>query len=380
MYHWTSEQRQLVETVSNFAAKEIGPKAESLDESEGFNEKAFRALGPLGLLGITASEEWGGAKLGAVQATLAIESIAEYCASTALSYLAHSILCVNNIEVNASNEQKKQYLPKLISGEWIGAMAMTEPQAGSDALSMQTKAVRKDDKYLLTGTKMFITNGPYADVFVVYARTGTGKKDISTFIVEKQFRGFRVGKKLKKMGMRASPTSEVIFESCEVPVANRIGEENDSVSHMMRNLNLERITISGISLGIHSSCLKVVQRYATERTQFNKPIASFQMIQERVAEMATQLDAGQSLTYLAAEAYDRGERSPTLGAKAKLFTAQAATVAGLDAIQILGGYGYMKEYPVERYMRDAKLMEIGAGTNEVMRLIIAKELLNLKDG
>lgn len=377
MVFFTDEQNLLADTIRSFAKSHLAPLAEEIDEKEGFNRTSFNEMAKLGLLGITVGEEYGGSALGAVEATLAMEKLGEACASTTLSYLAHSILCVNNLHENASPEQKNRYLPKLTSGEWLGGMGMTEPQAGSDALGMQTKAVKKGSKYFLTGTKTFITNGPFGDVFVVYARTGSSKKEISTFIVEKTFPGFRVGKRLHKFGMRGSPTSELIFENCEVPEENLIGKENSSVEHMMRNLNIERITISGISLGIASSCLSYSSRYAGERTQFGSPLSHFQMIQERIAEMATNLDAGRALTYGAAQAYDRGSREMHLGAKSKLFTAQMATRAGLDAIQILGGYGYMKEYPVERYMRDAKLMEIGAGTNEVMRIIIAKEILNL---
>lgn len=375
MLTWTDEQKLLAQTISEVARKELGPKADHLDEIEGFNREGFAAIAQLGLLGITVAENYGGSGLGAVEATIAMEKLGEHCASTALSYLAHSMLCVNNLHENASEAQKQKYLPKLVSGEHIGAMAMTEPDAGSDALSMRTKAVKKGNKYYLSGTKMFITNGPIADVLCVYARTGEDKKSISTFIVEKNFPGFRVGKKLKKMGMRASPTSELIFDQCEVPEENLVGHENDSVSHMMRNLNIERITISGISLGIAAAAINYSVKYATERMQFGIPLSKQPVIQEKLAEMVTQLDAGRALTYMAAQAYDRGDRAMSLGSKAKLFTAQLATRVGLDAIQILGGYGYMKEYPVERYMRDAKLMEIGAGTNEVMRLIIAKELL-----
>lgn len=379
MFHWTEEQKSLSQAVSDLARKELAPKAEHIDETEGFNRDGFRAIAQMGLLGITAAEAHGGSNLGALEATIVMEKLGEACASTALSYLAHSILCVNNLEENASDAQKAKYLPKLISGEHIGGMAMTEPQAGSDSLNQRTKAVKQGSKYVLNGTKMFITNGPVGNVFVVYARTGEGRKDISTFIVEKSMPGFRVGKKLRKLGMRGSPTSELIFENCEVPAENLIGKENDSVAHMMRNLNIERITIAGISLGIASSCLTYANRYAQERTQFGQSIGTFQMMQERLAEMATNLDAGRALAYTAAQAYDRGNREMSLGAKAKLFSAQIATRAGLEAIQILGGYGYMKEYPVERYMRDAKLMEIGAGTNEVMRLIIAKEMAGAKN-
>ncbi|NBX91728.1 MAG: isovaleryl-CoA dehydrogenase [Proteobacteria bacterium] len=374
MIQWTSEQLLLKKTVEDFAKKELLPKAEEIDEKETWNEEAFKKMADLGLLGITVPEEFGGINLGAVEATLVMDILGEACASTTLSYLAHSILTVSNLCVNASAEQKKRYLPKLISGEWVGAMAMTEPGAGSDALGMQTKAEKKGNKYILNGSKTYITNGCYADALVVYARTGQGKKDISTFIVEKNFPGFRVSKKLKKMGMKGSPTAELSFDNCEVPIENLIGKENESVAHMMNNLNLERITISGISLGIAKACLDYSTRYAGERTQFGTPLKEFQMVQERLAEMATQLAAGKALVYSSAQAFDRGQRSMRLGAQCKLFTAQMATQAGLDAIQILGGYGYMREYPVERFMRDAKLMEIGAGTNEVMRIIISREL------
>lgn len=374
MIDWTSEQKLLQKTVEEFAKKELLPKAEEIDEKETWNESAFRKMAELGLLGITVSEDFGGINLGATDATLVMETLGQACASTTLSYLAHSILTVNNLYLNASQEQKLKYLPKLVSGEWIGAMAMTEPGAGSDALGMQTKAVRNGNKYLLNGSKTYITNGSYADVLVVYARTGQGRKDISTFIVEKNFPGFRVSKKLKKMGMKGSPTAELSFDNCEVPVENLVGNENESVAHMMNNLNMERITISGISLGIAKACLDYATRYAGERSQFGTLLNQFQMIQERLAEMATQLAAGRALVYTSSTAFDRGERAMSLGAQCKLFTAKMATQAGLDAIQILGGYGYMREYPVERFMRDAKLMEIGAGTNEVMRLIISREL------
>lgn len=378
MWDLTQEQKMLWDSVGQFAESELAPLAASLDEKEGFNDSAFRKMAGLGLLGITVSEEFGGTGLGAVEATLAMEQLSRRCASTTLSYLAHSILCVNNIYENASAAQKAKYLPRLISGEAIGAMGMTEPEAGSDALGLRTRAVRKGDKYILDGTKTFITNGPTADVFVIYAKTGDSKKSVSTFIVEKKFPGFKVGKKLSKLGMRASPTSELIFDHCEVPVDNLVGKENDSVSHMMRNLNIERITISGISLGLAQASLDYSVRYSRERKQFDTPISQFQMVQERLAEMNSNLLAARALVYSSARAYDSGIREMTLGAASKLFSAQMATIAALDAVQILGGYGYMKEYPVERYLRDAKLIEIGAGTNEVMRLILAKELIAIR--
>jgi len=371
---WSAEQKLLEKTVSEFAKKELLPLASEIDEKETWNETAFRKMASLGLLGITVSEEFGGIQLGALEATLVMEILGKACASTTLSYLAHTILTVNNLFLNASESQKQKYLPDLVAGTKIGAMAMTEPGAGSDALGMTTRAEKRGNKYILNGSKTYITNGAYADVLVVYARTGSGRKDISTFIVEKDFPGFKVSKKLKKMGMKGSPTAELSFDQCEVPEANLVGKENQSVSHMMNNLNMERVTISGISLGIAQACLDYATQYASERTQFGTPLNQFQMIQERLAEMATQLAAGKALVYSAAQAFDRGERSMSLGAQCKLFTAKMATEAGLEAIQILGGYGYMREYPVERFMRDAKLMEIGAGTNEVMRLIIAREL------
>ncbi|MBM4303974.1 MAG: isovaleryl-CoA dehydrogenase [Deltaproteobacteria bacterium] len=379
MFSFTEEQKLLIQSVTAFAKEHLAPRAESLDESEGFNKEAFKKMAELGLLGITVEEQYGGANLGAFETTLVMEKLAEACASTTLSYLAHSILCVNNIYANASQDQKQKYLPKLISGEWLGAMAMTEPEAGSDALGLSTRAVKKGNKYILNGAKTYITNGPGGNIFVVYAKTGSARKDISTFIVESTFPGFKVSKKLKKMGMRASPTAELAFVDCEVPQENLIGKENECLGHMMKNLNLERITISGISLGITSACLNYSSRFVQDRTQFGKPLAHFQMVQERIAEMATVLDAGRALCYAAAQRFDLGDTNPSLGAKCKLFTAQMGTKAGLEAIQLLGGAGYMKEYPVERYMRDAKLLEIGAGTNEIMRIIIAKSLLNLKE-
>ncbi len=369
---------QLRDSVRRFAETEIKPLAEKLDEEQGFNEKALRELGTMGLLGITADTEYGGAGLGAIAATMVMEELGAVCASTTLSYLAHSILAVNNLSQNGSNEQKKKYLPKLCSGEWIGAMAMSEPGAGSDAFGLQLQAKREGDFYILNGTKLWITNGPYADFFWVYAKTGPTKKDITSFIVEKTFPGFSVGKKLNKFGMRASPTSELIFENCKVPVANRVGEEASSIGHMNRNLLLERVTIAGISLGICRETIKYCTRYTLDRKQFDKPIFEFQMIQKMLADATAEYLAARSLTYEASAAIERNGlkdvNALVLGTSAKLFAAQEATKIALDGIQMLGGYGYTKEYPVERFMRDAKLMEIGAGTNEVMRIILAKEL------
>lgn len=379
LWFFSDEHRLLADSVKNFAQAVLAPKIEHLDEIEGYDRTYFKQMADLGLLGITAGEEYGGTAMGCVAATIAMEEIGAVDASTALSYLAHTMLCVNNIATNASSEQKTRYLPKLISGDWVGCMAMSEPGAGSDALAMRTKAVRRGDKYIINGTKMWITNATYGDVFYVYARTGDGRKDISTFIVEKDFPGFKVGKKLKKMGMRASPTCELIFDNCEVPAENLVGKEGDSLGHMLKNLDIERITISGISLGIARAALEAATRYSKERSQFGRPIADFQMIQAMLADGQAEYEASAYHVYGAAKAWDEGVLNPTtsraLGAKVKLVAARMATKVALDAIQILGGYGYTREFPVERYMRDAKLIEIGAGTNEILRVLIARDML-----
>lgn len=379
MWFFSDEHRMLQETVRQLARTELAPRIEELDHEEGFHREVFHKLGELGLLGITVPESDGGAGLDAVAATIAMEEMGAVDASTTLSYLAHAILCVNQIGRNGSPEQKKRYLPKLLSGEWIGGMGMSEPDAGSDALGMKTKAVRKGDRYVLNGSKTWITNGPVGDVFYVYARTGEGRKDVSTFLIERGMQGFSTGKKFSKMGMRASPTGELVFADCPVPAANRVGEENRSISQMMRNLDLERITIAGISLGIARSSIEVATQYAKDRKQFGKPIGAFQQIQERLSEAAAWYEACRCLTYDAAKMWDlgllKGAEASTMAAKAKLASAQMATKVALDGIQILGGYGYTREFPVERYMRDAKLIEIGAGTNEILRVIIAKQML-----
>lgn len=368
----------LREAVRRFAEAELAPRAAELDESQGFNLEAFKKMGPMGLLGITSDPRHGGSGMDVVAATLVMEELGAVCASTALSYLAHSILAANNLSHNGSEVQKAQYLPKLCSGEWIGSMAMSEPEAGSDAFGMRTQAVKKGNVYVLNGTKMWITNASHSNFFWVYAKTGTSRRDVTTFIVEKGFKGFRIGKKLDKFGMRASPTCELIFENCEVPAANRVGEEGTSAGHMKRNLLIERITIAGISLGIARASIAYATKYAKDRKQFDKPIFDFQMIQKMLADATAGYLAARSLTYEAAATADaKGHDSVAalmLGTSAKLVAAVEATKISLDAIQILGGYGYTKEFPVERYMRDAKLIEIGAGTNEVMRTILAQQL------
>jgi isovaleryl-CoA dehydrogenase len=379
MWFFSDEHRLLQESVRQFSKQELAPYIEKLDHEEGFNRNSFKKMGELGLLGILVPEEDGGAGLDAVAATIVMEEMGSVDASTTLSYLAHTILCVNQMGLNCSPEQKKRYLPKLISGEWLGGMGMSEPDAGSDALGMKTKAVRQGDHYILNGSKTWITNGPNGDIFYCYAKTGDQKKDLSTFIVERGMPGFSTGKKFSKMGMRASPTGELVFDQCKVPVANRVGNEGESVKMMMRNLDLERITIAGISLGIARASIEVATQYAKDRKAFGKPIGAFQQIQERITEASAWYEACRSITYQAAKMWDlglmKGKEASMMAAKAKLQAGQMATLVALDAIQVLGGYGYTREFPVERYMRDAKLMEIGAGTNEILRIIIARQMM-----
>lgn len=387
MWFFSDEQRMLQETVRQFAQTELLPKIEKLDEEEGFNRESFYKMGDLGLLGITVPEADGGTGLDCVSATIAMEEMGAVDASTTLSYLAHSILCVNQIAMNGSAEQKQKHLPKLMSGEWLGGMGMSEPDAGSDALGMKTKAVKQGGEYVITGTKTWITNGPGGDIFYVYAKTGEDKRAVSTFIIEKDMKGFSAGKKFKKMGMRASPTGELIFDNVRVPESARVGAENGSVKLMMRNLDIERITIAGISLGIARASIDAATQYAKDRKAFGKPIGAFQQMQERLAEASAWYEACRALTYNAAKMWDvaltegaqpgsaQMRAISAAAGRAKLQAAQMATQVGLDAIQILGGYGYTREFPVERYMRDAKLIEIGAGTNEIMRLVIARQML-----
>ncbi|ATH08823.1 hypothetical protein BIY24_12965 [Halobacteriovorax marinus] len=377
MWFFTEEEKQIKELCADFARRELAPVAEKHDTEESFNIEAFRKMGELGVLGITADPKYGGAGMGAVAATIVMEEFGKACASSTLSYLAHSILCVNNIQNNASEEQKEKYLPKLISGEHIGCMGMSEPEYGSDAVGIQTKAEKKDDHYLLNGTKMWITNAEYADVAYVYTRTGKERKNLSTFIVEKGAEGFSIGKPIHKMGMRASPTGELVFDNCKVPHSALVGNEGDSIYHMMKNLELERITIAGISLGIAQACVDQCVKYAGEREQFGKSLGNYQMIQKMIAEMATETEMMRRFLYTVAKEYDDGKKGPMVAAQVKLQIPKMATKIALDAIQLHGGYGYSREFPVERMMRDNKLNEIGAGTNEVMIMIIAKELLSL---
>lgn len=380
MWFFTEEEKDLQRLCRDFAQKELAPYAHKHDEEESFNLQAFKKMGELGILGITADPEYGGAGLGAVAATIAMEEFGKACAGSTLSYLAHAILCVNNIQNNGSSAQKEKYLPKLISCEHIGCMGMSEPEYGSDAVGIQTKARRDGESYLLNGTKMWITNAQFADIAYVYTRTGEERKNLSTFIVEKGTHGFSVGKPIHKMGMRSSPTGELVFENARVPKANLVGKEGDSIYHMMKNLDIERITIAGISLGIAQACVDQCVKYAGERKQFGKHIGTYQMIQKMIAEMSTETEMMRSFLYTSAKKYDMGEKGPSMAAQVKLALPKMATKIALDAIQLHGGYGYSREFPVERMMRDNKLNEIGAGTNEVMIMIIAKNLLkDLKD-
>lgn len=375
MWYFTEEEKQIQKMCRDFARQELAPVAEKHDTDETFNMEAFKKMGEIGVLGITADPEYGGAGMGALAATIVMEEFGKACASSTLSYLAHSILCVNNIENNASKEQKEKYLPKLITGEHIGCMGMSEPEYGSDAVGIQTKAENKGDHYLLNGTKMWITNAQYADIAYVYTRTGKERKNLSTFILEKDKGHFDFGSPIHKMGMRASPTGELIFDNAQVGLEQLVGNEGDSIYHMMKNLELERITIAGISLGIAQACVDQCVKYANERSQFGKNIGEYQMIQKMIAEMATETEMMRNFLYNVAYRYDQGEKGPVIAAQVKLAIPKMATKIALDAIQLHGGYGYSREFPVERMMRDNKLNEIGAGTNEVMIMIIAKNLL-----
>lgn len=385
MWFFTDEEKMVQDSVRSFAQSVLAPKAEEADQNETLPESHFKGLAELGLLGITVPERFGGSGMGCVAATIAMEEVGKACASTALSYLAHSILVAHNLAVNGSEAQCLAFLPDMAMGKKIAGLAISEPEAGSDALSLSTRAEKQGSDYILNGTKMFITNAPIGDVFYVYAKTGKTKRDISTFIVEKDFAGFQRGKTLHKMGMRGSPTGELVFTDCKVSAKNLVGEEGDSYKHLLKNLDIERITIAGISLGIAKAAIDCACSYAKDRKQFDTPISQFQMIQKMIADADAELAAARSLVYEAAKRYDiaraedkeLGKNEALWAARGKLIAAQAATKISLDAIQVLGGYGYIREFPVERYMRDAKLVEIGAGTNEIMRLIIARELLDL---
>lgn len=366
------------QTVNQFSLKEITPFAEDIDRSDQFPRHLWPKLGELGLLGLTVSEEYGGSAMGYLEHVVAMEEISRYSAAVGLSYGAHSNLCVNQISLNGSEEQKKKFLPSLCSGLFVGALAMSEVSAGSDVVSMRTTAAKSGDGYLLNGSKMWITNGSEADVIVVYAKTepDAGAKGITAFLVEKDMPGFSVAQKLDKLGMRGSPTCELVFEDCLVPQENILGQINEGVRVMMSGLDYERVLLSGGPLGIMQACLDVVLPYIHEREQFGQPIGEFQFIQGKVADMYTNLNAARAWVYSVAQACDRGNVTRKDSASAILFSAEKATQMALEALQCLGGNGYTNEYPTGRLLRDAKLYEIGAGTSEIRRMLIGREIFN----
>ncbi|HHF7344813.1 TPA: isovaleryl-CoA dehydrogenase [Legionella feeleii] len=368
----------LRDSVYQFAQKEIAPLAAQIDADNTFPNHLWQKLGEMGLLGITVSEEYGGANMGYLAHAIAMEEISRASASVGLSYGAHSNLCVNQIYLNGTTQQKHRYLPKLISGEYIGALAMSESNSGSDVVSMQLQAQAVGDKFILNGTKMWITNGPDADVLVVYAKTDkqAASKGITAFIIEKGFNGFRTAQKLDKLGMRGSNTCELVFDHCEVPAENVLGEVNKGVRVLMSGLDYERTVLAAGPVGIMQACLDVVLPYVHERKQFEQAIGEFQFIQGKLADMYTELSASRAYLYTVARACDQGMVSRKDAAGVILYTAERATQMALQAIQTLGGNGYINEYPTGRLLRDAKLYEIGAGTSEIRRMLIGRELFN----
>lgn len=366
----------LREQVQRFARDKIAPIAEKTDRDNAFPNELWKQFGDMGLLGMTVSEEYGGSDMGYLAHAIAMEEISRASASIGLSYGAHSNLCVNQIFRNGTPEQRAKYLPKLVSGEHIGALAMSEPNAGSDVVSMKLRADRKGDRYVLNGSKMWITNGPDANTYVIYAKTDTSKgaHGMTAFIVERDWKGFSRGQKLDKLGMRGSNTCELIFEDVEVPAENVLGGENQGVKVLMSGLDYERVVLSGGPVGVMQACMDVVVPYVHERRQFDQPIGEFQLIQAKLADMYTETAASRAYLYAVAQACDRGETTRKDAAGAILFTSERATKMALEAIQILGGNGYINEYPTGRLLRDAKLYEIGAGTQEIRRMLIGREL------
>ena len=366
----------LRDSVRSFAADEIAPRAAEIDETNEFPADLWGKMGELGVLGITAEEKYGGAGMGYVEHVVAMEEISRASASVGLSYGAHSNLAVNQITLNGTDEQKQRYLPKLISGEHVGALAMSEPGAGSDVIGMRLRAEKKNGRYVLNGTKMWITNGPDADTLIIYAKTDpdAGARGITAFIVEKDFKGFSTAQKLDKLGMRGSNTCELVFADCEVPEENVLGQDGKGVKVLMGGLDYERAVLAAGPLGIMQSCMDVVLPYVHDRKQFGEPIGTFQLMQGKLADMYTTMNAAKAYVYAVAAACDRGAGVRKDAAGAILFASEKATWMALEAIQCLGGMGYMNETPTGRLLRDAKLYEIGAGTSEIRRWLIGREL------
>lgn len=366
----------LRESVANFAQSEIAPLANEIDSSNEFPLPLWKKLGDMGLLGITVEEKYGGSDMGYLEHVVAMEEISRASASVGLSYGAHSNLCVNQIRRNGSEEQKHKYLPDLISGEHPGALAMSEPGSGSDVVSMRLRADKKTDRYILNGNKMWITNGPEARTLVVYAKTdpAAGPRGITAFIIEKGFKGFSTAQKLDKLGMRGSNTCELVFEDCEVPAENILGKENEGVRVLMSGLDYERAVLAAGPTGIMQACMDIVVPYIHERKQFNTPIGEFQLMQGKLADMYTTMNACKAYVYAVAKACDRGETTRKDAAGVILYAAEKATWMALQAIQALGGNGYINEFATGRLLRDAKLYEIGAGTSEIRRMLIGREL------
>ena len=363
------------DTVSGFAAKEIAPRAADIDRENEFPADLWTKMGDIGILGITVEEEYGGAGLGYLHHVVAMEEVSRASAAVGLSYGAHSNLCVNQLRRNGSEAQKKKYLPKLISGENVGALAMSEPGAGSDVVSMKTRAEKKGDRYVINGNKMWITNGPDADVLVVYAKTmSAGPRGMTAFLIEKGMKGFSTAQKLDKLGMRGSNTCELVFQDCEVPEENVLGQLGKGVNVLMSGLDYERAVLAAGPIGVMQACMDVVIPYVHERKQFGQPIGTFQLMQGKLADMYTTMNACRAYVYAVAKACDAGRTTRKDAAGAILYAAEKATWMALEAIQCLGGNGYINEFPTGRLLRDAKLYEIGAGTSEIRRMLIGREL------
>lgn len=367
----------LRDMVHRFSQERIKPLAHETDKNNEFPSQLWKEFGEVGLLGVTVPEEYGGAGMGYLAHTIAVEEVARASASVSLSYGAHSNLCVNQIALNGNEEQKKHYLPRLISGDHVGALAMSEPGSGSDVVSMQLRAEKRNDRFVLNGNKYWITNGPDADTLVVYAKTDmdAGPKGITAFLIEKEMKGFSTSPHFDKLGMRGSNTAELIFEDCEVPYENILGEEGKGVNVLMSGLDYERVVLAGIGIGIMNSCLDEIMPYMHERKQFGQKIGDFQLMQGKIADMYTAMNTSRAYVYAVAQACDRGEVTRQDAAACVLYASEQAMLQSIQAVQAMGGAGYLSDNPVSRIMRDAKLMEIGAGTSEIRRMLIGRELM-----